>query len=385
MSLLPLATCTWDDKEVDAIKHLLTGNQLTMGDNVKEYERRFAEYVGSKYAVMVNSGSSANLLAIAALFYDDNPLKPGDEVVVPAVSWATTYSPLQQYNLKLKFVDISLDTLNIDLDQLEAALSEKTRAIFSVNIVGNTVDYNRMKKIIGNRDTRIIEDNCESLGATLAGKQAGTFGVMGTFSSYFSHHISTIEGGVIVTDDRRLYHILLSLRAHGWTRHLPADNEICVKSDDPFYNLFDFILPGYNVRPTELAGVIGLEQLDKLPDVIEGRRRNGQLFQKLFEDVSLIKTQKETGESSWFGFALILPSKGVKNKFIKLLVDNGIECRPIVAGNFCKNPVIKYFDYTIHNNLTNSDIIHECGLYVGNHHVPLTKQLYLIRELVNCL
>lgn len=385
MSLLPLATYTWDDSEIDAIKRLLIDKQLTMGDNVKEFEKKFAEFVGSKYALMVNSGSSANLLAIASLFFCENPLKAGDEVIVPAVSWATTYSPLQQYNLKLKFVDISLETLNIDLDQLEDAISENTRAIFSVNIVGNPVDYPRMKEIIGDRDIRIIEDNCESLGATIDGKQAGTFGVMGTFSSYFSHHISTIEGGVVVTDDKELYHILLSLRAHGWTRHLPADTEICKKSTDEFYNLFDFILPGYNVRPTELAGVLGIEQLIKLPDMIEKRRQNGEIFKDLFKDVPIVTIQQETGKSSWFGFALIFHIKEMKNRFIKLLRDNGIECRPIVAGNFCKNPVIKYFDYTIHGDLKNSNAIHDCGIYVGNHHVPITKQLLLIKNLITQL
>ena len=195
--MLSLVTHTWDDLENDAIKTLLKNENLTMGENVKLFETRFASFVGSTYAVAVNSGSSANLLATASLFFCKHPLKPGDEVIVPALSWATTYSPLQQYNLKLKFIDIDLNTLNMDLNQLQDAISEDTKLIVGVNVVGNPIDYVKMQKIVDDENKkrspedaiRIVEDNCESLGATLKGKQAGTFCRMGTYSTYFSHHI----------------------------------------------------------------------------------------------------------------------------------------------------------------------------------------------------
>lgn len=222
----PLATASWEKEELDALQRVISSGIFTMGENVKLFERSFSQYVGSKYCVMVNSGSSANLLMVAALFYSKDPtlkLERGDEIIVPAVSWSTTYYPLYQYGLKIKFVDIDLQTLNYDLDQLELAVTEKTRAIMAVNLLGNPNDFGRIKKIVGDRNIVLIEDNCESMGATYNGKQTGTFGVMGSFSSFFSHHISTMEGGLIVTDNEELYQILLALRAHGWTRDLPKE------------------------------------------------------------------------------------------------------------------------------------------------------------------
>ena len=238
----PLATATWDQAEYDALQRVITSGMFTMGPNVFEFEKQFANYLGVKHCVMVNSGSSANLLMVAALFYSKNPdfaLKAGDEVIVPAVSWSTTYYPLHQYGLKIKFVDIDLETLNFDLDALQKAVTDKTRLIMAVNLLGNPNDFSRIKSIIGTRKITLIEDNCESLGARFEGKQAGTFGVMGSYSSFFSHHISTMEGGLISTDDEELHHILLSLRAHGWTRNLPKFNHVCgEKSDDPFKESF---------------------------------------------------------------------------------------------------------------------------------------------------
>jgi CDP-6-deoxy-D-xylo-4-hexulose-3-dehydrase len=214
---------------------------------------------------MGSSGSTANLLMIAALFFTKNSdlkLQRGDEIIVPVVSWSTTYFPLQQYGLKVKFVDIDRNTLNIDLDKLSAAITDKTKAILSVNLLGNPNDYERMQDIIGERNIFILEDNCESMSASLKGKQAEIFGVMGTFSSFFSHHIATMEGGCIITDDEELYHVLLCIRAHGWTRNLPKFNQVNgEKSDDPFEESFKFMLLGYNARTLEMSGALGIEQL----------------------------------------------------------------------------------------------------------------------------
>lgn len=373
----PLATATWGQEEQDAMQRVIASGMYTMGANVKTFEHDFAGYIGSQYCVMVNSGSSAILLMIAALFYTKNPklkLQRGDEVIVPAVSWSTTYYPLYQYGLKIKFVDIDLNTLNYDLDQLELAITSKTRSIMAVNLLGNPNDFNRINQIINGRDIILIEDNCESMGAKFDGKYTGTFGVMGGFSTFFSHHISTMEGGLIVTDDEELYQILLSLRAHGWTRNLAKYNLVCgIKSDDAFEESFRFVLPGYNVRPLEIEGAIGIEQVKRLPNLINERRKNGKLFQRLMFDHPDLIIQKEISESSWFGFSLIIhPDSNLTRKTLLEKLNNlGFEYRPIVAGNFAKNEVVKYFDMEIFGDLKNANHIDNNGLFLGNHHYPI--------------
>jgi len=274
-----LATSTWDDKELKAIMKVILNDRYTMGEYVKKFEEEFAKFIGRKYAVMVSSGSAANLLGIASLFYTKNPyLKKGDEVIVPAVSWSTTYFPLQQYGLKLKFVDIDLKTLNYDLESLKEAITEKTRMIMVVNLLGNPNEFDLINEIIRGKDIVIFEDNCESMGAEYKGKQTGTFGIIGTFSTFFSHHMATMEGGFVTTDDEELYHIFLSMRAHGWTRDLPKENKILNKSDDWFEESFKFILPGYNLRPVEMSGVIGLEQLKKTTKFYRTKKKKCKVF-----------------------------------------------------------------------------------------------------------
>lgn len=381
----PLASSTWDEKEIEAINSVIAKDMYTMGEGVKQFEKDFSKFFGSKYSVMVNSGSSANLIAVAALFYTKEPkLKRGDEVIVPAVSWSTTFYPLYQYGLKLKFIDVDLHTLNFDLEQLKAAISDKTKMILAVNLLGNPNDFDAIKEIIGNRDILLMEDNCESMGATYNGKFTGTFGIMGTFSTFYSHHMATMEGGVVCTDDEELYHILLCLRAHGWTRHLPKENKISNKSDNWFEESFRFLLPGYNVRPVEMSGVIGIEQLKKLPAFLEQRRKNAELFVSLFNDNPTFYIQKEIGNSSWFGFSLIIkPNANVDRlAIVKKLKENGIDCRPIVTGDFTKNEVLKYFDYEIFGKVKNANYLDTKGLFVGNHQIDLTKE---IKHLYNVL
>lgn len=383
-----LASSTWDEKELAAIQRVIDSDMYSMNTQVAQYEKDFASFFSSKYALMTSSGSTANLLMIAALFFKkDNPLKRGDEIIVPAVSWSTTYFPLQQYGLKVKFVDIDLDTLNIDLDQLEAAITDKTRAILTVNLLGNPNDFARINTLIADKDIILLEDNCESMGATFEGQQAGTFGLMGTFSSFFSHHIATMEGGCVVTDDEEIYHILLCIRAHGWTRNLPKENTLTgTKSDDPFEESFKFILPGYNVRPLEMSGAIGIEQLKKLPSFIAQRRKNAEYFISLFADHPDFLIQKEIGNSSWFGFSFVIRQGADINRkeVVKKLVDNGIECRPIVTGNFLKNKeVLEYFDYEVSGTVDNAEYLDKNGLFVGNHQIDLTEQLNLLHEVLS--
>ena len=383
----PLATSSWDQQEMDALSRVIASNQYSMGDEVASFESQFASFVGSKYAVMVNSGSSANLLMTAALTYTNNKaikLSSGNEIIVPAVSWPTTYYPLNQYGLHLKFVDIDLKTLNYNLSSLEDAVTDNTRAIMVVNLLGNPNNFDEIKRIIGDRNIVLVEDNCESMGATFNGKQSGTFGVMGTFSCFFSHHISTMEGGLVVTDDEELYHIMLVLRAHGWTRNLPKFNHVTgEKCEDLFEESFKFVLPGYNLRPLEMSGALGIEQLKKLPNLIEGRRKNGARFQSILANHPFFSIQCEIGKSSWFGFSLVLRKEANirRSDFVQKLTTLGFECRPIVGGNFAKNEVLKYFDYSIHENLDNAEYIDNNGLFIGNHHYPIDEAIEVLSNL----
>lgn len=383
----PLATSSWDKAEYDALSRVIESDQFSMGSEVRAFEDQFARQFGSKYAVMTNSGSSANLLIMAALRYTKNDkinIPEGAEIIVPAVSWSTTYYPLQQYGLKLKFVDIDLNTLNYDLTALSQAVTDQTRAIMVVNLLGNPNDFDVINNIINGREIVMIEDNCESMGATFNDREAGTFGIAGSFSGFFSHHISTMEGGICVTDDEELYHVMLSIRAHGWTRNLPKFNKVTgEKSDDPFEESFRFVLPGYNLRPLEMSGALGREQLKKLPSLIKGRRKNGKLVQQKLGDHPRFMIQQEIGNSSWFGFSLVLrdPAIGSRQQLVKELVEAGFEVRPIVTGNFAKNEVMKYFNYTVHAELKNSDYIDTHGLFIGNHHYEIETAVHALAEL----
>jgi len=381
----PLALPSWDNKEIEAIQKVIDSGRYSMGDSVSEFEQKFADKFGSRYAVMVNSGSSANLLAIDALRYKkDNPLKPGDEVIVPSLSWSTTYAPLYQCGLKLVFVDVDLSTLNLDVSQLELALSNKTKAMMVPNILGNPADYGVIKKFCEHHNLYLIEDNCESMGATLDGRYAGTFGLCGTFSTFFSHHITTMEGGVVVTDDEEIYHILLCLRSHGWTRHLPKDNTLCTKVENSFYESFRFILPGYNLRPIEMMGAIGVEQLKKLDGFLEKRRQNAQYFRELFEDDERFILQKSNGDSAWFGFSLVLTEKAdvTRDQIVIHLAAANIETRPIIAGNFLENETIKYFDYRVVGDHQAAARIHKDGFFLGNHHIDLRPYLNYLKKVL---
>jgi len=384
MSRFPLATSSWDEAERAALQRVIDSDRFSMGPEVAAFEAEFARFTGSRYAVMVNSGSSANLAMVAALRHTQNPalrLAPGDEVIVPAVSWSTTFFPLHQYGLHLKFVDIDRETLNYDLAALAGAITERTRAVMAVNLLGNPNDFAAIRALVRGRSIVLIEDNCESMGATFGGRQCGTFGVMGTFSTFFSHHISTMEGGLVVTDDEELYHILLALRAHGWTRNLPKFNRVTgEKSDDPFEESFRFVLPGYNLRPLEMSGALGRAQLAKLPRLIEGRRANGALWQQAMADHPLFRIQRETGESSWFGFSLVLrPETGLaRREVLGRLEALGFEVRPIVSGNFTKNPVLRLMDHSLHGPMAHAEEIDLNGFFIGNHH-------YDIRDAVGIL
>lgn len=381
-----LAVSNWGDEERAAIAAVVESDRYTMGPKVAAFEEAFASYLGCKYGVMVNSGSSANLAAVASLFFKkDNPLQPGDEVIVPALSWSTTYHPLQQYGLKLKFVDIELDTLNVNCAQLEAALGPRTKMILAVSILGNPAALDVMRDFADAHDLYFFEDNCESLDAELNGKKTGTFGDMGSHSFFFSHHIATMEGGMVVTDDEELCHLMRSLRAHGWTRDVPKGSDVFEARDDDFYEAYRFILPGYNLRPVEMSGAIGLEQLKKLPAMTEMRRKNLALFQEMFAGDERFIIQRENGSSSSFCFPIILnPTRNPdRARVFAALEEADIGFRIITGGSFLKHDAIRYFDYEIVGGVENANIAHDFGFFVGNHPFDLTPQIERVHAVLD--
>jgi CDP-4-dehydro-6-deoxyglucose reductase, E1 len=377
-----LVSDTWGKEEVQAITKVIKSNIYTYkGKYVNEFEKKFARFFKSKYAVMVNSGSSANLISVASLFFKKKrPLKKGDEVIVPTLSWSTTYYPLQQYGLKLKFVDINIETLNVSVDTIIKACTKKTKLIVAVNILGNPMDLFKLRMFCKKRNIYLMEDNCESMGAKINGKYAGTFGIVNTFSTFFSHHISTIEGGLVLTDDFEIYNLLLALRSHGWTRDLSKN--FYLKKDQKKYENYCFTLPGYNVRPTNLNAAIGIEQLKKLNNLIKIRRKNHKIFSKIFENDKRFIFQKFNKEHSCFAFTLIFRPqfRYLKNKVFKALKKNKIEFRLITGGSFFKHPVKKYFKYSKFNGSKNVDYVHENGFFIGNHPKNLKKELTFFKN-----
>ncbi len=381
----PLASTTWDDSEYEALERVIRSGNFTMGTEVQKFEEQFAEQVGTQYAIMTNSGSSANLaLLTAARYMKNSNLADGDVVIAPAVSWSTTYYPIHQAGLSISLVDINLETLNIDVERVFEAITPRTKAIFTVNLLGNPSDLLQLKEISEERNIQLFEDNCESLGASIGDKKAGTFGVGGTHSSFFSHHISTMEGGITVTDDLALYEAMKSIRAHGWTRDLPRINSVHDKTGNDWDDLFRFVLPGYNLRPLEMEGALGQTQLLKLDKFIDQRRTNAKLLQDNSSRFPHVKLQKENDKSSWFGFSLLLtgPLKGKRTDLIHALDDAGIQSRPIVSGNFAQNPVMKHLRHEKIPRLTNAEYLHNNGLFVGNHHYAMQPQIARLVEVL---
>ena len=381
-----LSSDTWDDREVKALNRVIQSGRYTMGPEVKEYERQFANFMGTKHAVMTNSGSSANLIMLTALLMHpkfDTDVKGGrPNIIVPAVSWSTTYFPVHQNGFELKFVDVNPFTYNLDVRTVEKNIDSNTIGVFAVNLLGNPCPLDGLKKLCDDYDLVLLEDNCESLGAKLNGKQCATFGKMGTFSFFFSHHLQTMEGGMVVTDDDDLYEYLLPLRAHGWIRDLPEQNSLLNKTGDDFEDSFKFVLPGYTVRPLEMSGAVGQVQLQKWPKMLEMRRKNAKVAQECLNSVNM-NLQIETGDSSWFGFGLTCVGalEGRRREVIDMLQKNGVECRPIVAGNFMRNPVIDHLNH-IKTECPNADYIHDNGFFIGNDCVDLKSKIESVGRLI---
>jgi CDP-6-deoxy-D-xylo-4-hexulose-3-dehydrase len=275
--------------------------------------------------------------------------------------------------------------LNVDVRQLARALTPRTRAIMGVSILGNPAALQVMREFADAHNLYFIEDNCESMDAELGGRKAGTFGDLSTFSSFFSHHISTMEGGMVTTDDRELFELVKALRAHGWVRDLPADSVLYQRRDDDFYEAYRFILPGYNVRPIEMSGAIGLEQLKKLPAMTEGRRKNWAVFKRLFAGDNRFITQRENGKTSAFCFTIVpRPEVDIdRRRMLQALKDAEIEFRVITGGCITRHDVIRHYEYSCVDELPNANLVHDHGFFVGNHPWDLTPQITRLREVLD--
>ena len=380
---------TWTDSEKKSAVNVINSGQYTMGKKVREFEKKFAKKFGSKYATMVNSGSSANLLMLTTLRYYKKILKKKvsrPNIIVPTIGWSTSYYPVHQNGFKLVFVDVDEMSLNIDPKEVEKVIDKNTVAILAINLLGNSCNFSELKKIAKKNNLILLEDNCESLGAKYKNKFCGTHGLMASHSLFFSHHLQTMEGGVILTDDKNINDFLKSLRAHGWCRDLPKRNRLYKKSNDKFKDKFVFITPGYSVRPLEIEAAVGLVQLKKFDHFLKIRKINSKIFKNLFENKSWCKIQQEEKDSisSWYGFNIVLTGN-LKNKrklIINKLEKNKIEVRPTMTGNFLKNPVMKFLDHSAKGKFNKSKYIDKNGFFVGNYPKDLTKELNFLYKLI---
>lgn len=367
----PLSVPSYGAGEVTEALEALLEQQVTMGKRVRAFEHDFASFIGVRHAVMVNSGSSANLLAIAVLANSGLPdaLRDGDEIIVPAVTWSTTLAPVLQHRCIPVLVDIDPDTLNMRPETLSEAVSSRTRAIFPVHLLGNPVDMPALIAFASKRNLWVVEDTCESLGSTIGGQQVGSFGHFGTFSFYFSHHITTIEGGMLVTDNDRLADLARSMRAHGWTRDMRNHAEL--EAANPWIDpRFLFVNLGYNLRPTELQAAFGLVQLRRIDDFNKQRRGNARYLLETLQDLSdrvSFVSEQEGARSTWFGFTVLLRDGPTRKALSRHLEANGIATRPIVAGNLAIQPAFRDSIHRTVGSLSNATSIGERGLFIGNH------------------
>jgi len=371
----PLNEKTYNEEEVMAMIKVLLSDKLTMGSETTAFEKEFAEYVGSKYAVMVNSGSSANLLEIACItnsMYSKKLVK-GDKIIVPTICWSTSVWPLIQCGLEPVFVDIEAYSLNADFNEIKKLVEndDKIKAVLAVHILGNTTNMDALTALCAKHKLQLIEDTCEALGSTYNGKYLGTFGECGSYSFYFSHHLTTIEGGMVVCNSKEVYELLKCLRAHGWTRHLIDENRRWYEDKYPEIDpKFLFINVGYNFRPMETQAAMGRIQLKKLAGRNANRRKNFAAVNKL---VLASKTDKlksvvatDNCDPAWFGLPFILNEKVDKKKYLSAVESKGFDTRPVVTGNFTRQPAFKLLGYDVNaDDFPNANIVHDRGFFIG--------------------
>lgn len=360
-------------EEINAVMQTLLSTMTTMGRQVSDFQESYAKFVGANYAVMSNSGSSNNLLAVAALAnpFTKDHLNPGDEVIVPALSWSTTIWPIVQHNLVPVFVDCDLNDFNLDLNKLESAIGPKTRAIKLVHVYGNPCNMDAIMSLAKKHNLFVIEDCCEAMGAMYDGKHVGTFGNVGNFSFFFAHHITTMEGGISVTNDFDLTETMKILRAHGWSRE-SKEHQKYIDMYPHIDPRFIFINQGYNLRPTELNAAMGAIQLPKLDHFNDLRRSAAAyLLNHLAKYQDFFHFQQETpkGKSVWFGFSMIVKDDApfTTKEITTYLQKNRIESRPIIAGNMTRHPGVQMFPHRISGDLNAADMVMKNGFSFGCH------------------
>jgi len=376
----PLTESVLEGADIDAAIKVLRSKKITMGPKTRQVEAYFKDHIVKTNSLMVNSGSSANLLIFQCLI---NPmvkkLKPGDEVLIPAICWSTSLWPIIQSGLKVKFVDIDLSTLNIDLNDLIRKITKKTKALMLVHALGNCTDMSKLTNICKKNKIILIEDTCEALGSTYKNKPLGTFGDFSSFSFYYSHHITSGEGGMVCTKNKKYLEILKSLRSHGWSRDL-KNNKIFSKKYKNIDKNWIFINSGFNLRTTDINAAIGLEQLKRIKKILSIRKYNflkikkSLLINKKYNNQFTILDDQNHANTAWFGIPIILKSnnKKYKQNIMSKLHGKGIMTRPIISGNFAKQPSIKLYKIKINNQLPNSDLVDKKGFFLGLHNIKIS-------------
>ena len=377
-------TLVKDTIDIDDVNNLIewlkTNPRLTKGDLTIEFEKKWSEWLGTKYSVFVNSGSSANLAAIYSLILSGK-LK-NNKIVVPAVSWVTTVTPAIQLGLEPIMCECDMDNLGLDINHLKEIIkNENPSAIILVHVLGFPNYMDEIIELCKENDIMLIEDTCESIGSEYKGNKLGTLGDLSTFSFYFGHHMSTIEGGMVSTDDEELYHILLSIRSHGWDRDLPKEKQEFLREKynvDSFRSLYTFYYPGFNLRATDLQAFIGLNQLEKLSTIVENRYKNYLRYKNEIKNGYWNVSPPEGSYVSNFSFPII--TKNIKS-LTKALMDNNIECRPLICGSINEHPF--WYERYGKQELPNSKMVHEYGIYIPNNHQMTDDEISKVIKIVN--
>jgi CDP-6-deoxy-D-xylo-4-hexulose-3-dehydrase len=381
---IPLVKNTIDNKDIDKlISWLKTYPRLTKGDMTLKFERLWSKFMGVKHSIFVNSGSSANLLMVYSLI-ESGILKIGDDIIIPSLSWSTSLAPAIQFGLNPILCDCNKEDLSVDLEHLESLIKDRQpKCMMIVPILGLVPQMDKIMDICEQNNVVLIEDACESLGSKFNGKQLGSFGLMSTFSTYFGHHISTIEGGMICTDNDEFANLLKSLRSHGWARDMDTQTQEKLRKQynvDDFNSQYTFYHTGFNLRSTDLQAFIGIGQLEKLPMVVKNRCDNFKLYYELLDDSFWKPELRETDYISNFAFPIIHEKR---NELVKLLNDNDIENRPLLAGSLGKQPYW-YKKYGV-TKLPNVDDIDTFGLYLPNNHEMSEEEIKKVCDVLNSI
>lgn len=365
---------TIDNSDIDAlIEWLKTYPRLTKGQKTIEFEEMWSKWIGCKYSVFVNSGSSANLLMLAAIIELYN--LRNKYVVVPSLGWATDLAPVMQLGFKPILVDIDSTNLAVDINHLKMIFeTHNPSAMLLVSVLGLSPNMGEIVELCKKYGVILLEDNCESQGTKYNNIKLGNFGLMSSFSTYFGHTMSTIEGGMICTNDKTAYDMLKQLRSHGWDRDLDTQRQEELRAEwgvDEFSALYTFYVPGFNVRSTDLQAVIGIGQLQKVDEMINQRNKNFEIFKEKLSPYMWFPLEVEGSFTASFCIPIIANSPEEKNAIVKSLIENNVECRPLICGSMGTQPFyIKKYGRVELPNVTKID---NCGLYIPNH-PKLTKE-----------